>query len=157
MATIILGSIFLMLLGDFRTHRLISIPTPPITLLTIFYADDKTNAHPSPISWYFISSLWWYLYSCMHTMSILWSITDAVGSSSWPILFKVLKSNVTFCIVHLYLSSFCLNSVADFSNTGARAPISAGPPPFLYLREGQCRLDMWFGVRVMVVTTLRDE
>ena len=81
---------------------------------------------------YMISSLCVYLCSCMHIMSILCSMTDAVSSGSWPILFKVLMLNVAICIVCLHFSSFCcLSSVADFSNTEARAPTSAGRAPFL--------------------------
>ena len=38
----------------------------------------------------------------------------------------------------------CLSSVADFSNTGARAPTSAECAPF-YPFEGCCGLDIWFG------------
>ena len=51
--------------------------------------------------------------------------------------------NVAICIVLLHLSNFCfsLSSLADFSNTGARAPTSAGCAPF-YLCEGLCGLDM---------------
>ena len=49
-----------------------------------------------------------------------------------PILFKVLTLNVAICSVCLHFSSFdCLSSVADFSNTEARAPTSAGRAPFL--------------------------
>ena len=36
-----------------------------------------------------------------------------------------LTLNVAICIVCLHFSSFCLSSVADFSNTEARAPPSA--------------------------------
>ena len=41
--------------------------------------------------------------------------------------FKVLMLNVTICNVLLHLSNFCLclSSIADFSNTGVRAPTSA--------------------------------
>ena len=106
-----------------------------ITLLTeFFHADAEINIHPLPVSWYFISSLlWWYLCSCMHTMSMLWSTADAVSSSSWPILFEVLMLNVTICIMLLHFSSFCLclSFVADLLNAGARAPTSAECVPFL--------------------------
>ena len=42
--------------------------------------------------------------------------------------------NVAICIVHLYFSNFCfsLSSVADFLNTEARAPTSAGHPFYFY-------------------------
>ena len=63
-------------------------------------------------------------------MSILCSTANAVSSGSWPILFRVLMLNVAICIVCLHFSSFCLSSVADFSNTEARAPTSAGRAPF---------------------------
>ena len=72
----------------------------------------------------------------MHIMSIVCSLADAVSSSSWPILFKVLTLNVAICIVCLHFSSFCcLSSVADFSNTEARAPTSAGHASFLPARR----------------------
>ena len=51
---------------------------------------------------------------------------SAISSGSWPILLKVQTLNVAVCIVCLHFSSFCcLSSVADFSNTEARAPTSA--------------------------------
>ena len=89
------------------------------------------------VSCYFISSLWRCLCSCTHTMSMLWSIADAVCSGSCPILFKVLTLNVAICIVifHLRNFCFCLNSVADFSNAGARAPTLAGRILFLPARR----------------------
>ena len=75
-------------------------------------------------------------------MSMLLSITDAVSFGSRPILFKVLTLNVAICIACLHFSNFCfsLSSVADFSNTEARAPISAGCTPFLPAQRA-----MWFG------------
>ena len=95
-ATIILGFIFLTLLGGS-----ISIPTPPIVaLLEIFHVDAEANVHPLPVSWYLISLLWMYLCSCMHIMFLLWSIAKAVSSGSWPILFKVLTLNVTNKLTH---------------------------------------------------------
>ena len=145
-ATIILGCIFSMLFSDFRARGPISIPTPPIVALTkFFYADTETNVHLLPVSWYFISSVYRYLCFCMPIVSTLWSIAEAVSSGSWPILFKVLTLNVTICIVLLHFSNFCfsLSSVADFSNTGARAPTSAGRALF-YPHEGRCGLDKWF-------------
>ena len=43
-------------------------------------------------------------------------------SGRWPILLNVLTLNGAICIVCLHFSSFCcLSSVADFSNTEARA------------------------------------
>ena len=109
-----------MLFSDFRAHGPISILTPPITALTeFFHAVAVASIHPLPVSWYLISSLWLYRYFCMHIMSMLWSIADAVSSGSCPILFKVLTLNVTICIVHLHFSNFYLSSVADFLNTEA--------------------------------------
>ena len=57
-------------------------------------------------------------------------MADAVISGSCPILFKVLTLNVAICIVCLHFSKFCLSSVADFSNTEARAPITVVRAPF---------------------------
>ena len=69
-------------------------------------------------------------------MSILCSTADAVSSGSCPILFKLLTLNVAICSVCLHFSSFGrLSSVADFSNTGARASTSAGRAPFLPARR----------------------
>ena len=62
-------------------------------------------------------------------------MADAVSSGSCPILFNVLTLNVAICIVLLHFSKFCLSSVADFSNTEARAPTSAGRTLFFYPRE----------------------
>ena len=67
----------------------------------------------------------------MHIMYILCSTADAIISGSCSVLFKVLTLNVAICSVCLHFSSFCrLRSVADFSNTEARAPNSAGRTPF---------------------------
>ena len=52
-------------------------------------------------------------------------MADAFSSDSCPIFFKVLMLNVTIRIVCLHFSNYCLSSVADFSNTEARAPTSA--------------------------------
>ena len=72
----------------------------------------------------------------MHIMSILCSSADAISSGSCPIQFKVVTLNVAICSVCLHFSSFdCLSSVADFSNTEARAPTSAGRAPFLPARR----------------------
>ena len=135
-ATIMLGCIFSMLFSDFRAHGPISIPTPPIVSLTeFFHADTVASVHPLPVSWYSISSLCVYLCSCMHIMSMLWTIADAVSSSSCPILFKVLTLNVATCIVRLHFSNFCLSSAANFLNTEASAPTLAGRAPFLTTRR----------------------
>ena len=73
----------------------------------------------------------------MLIMSVLWSIAEAVSSGSWPILFHVLKLNVTIWLVLLCFDYFCFNliSASDLSNTEARAPTSAGRTPFLPVRR----------------------
>ena len=149
-ATIILDCIFSMLFNDIRPRVPISIPTPPIVALAeYFHADEVASVHPLSVSWYLISSLGVCLCSCMHIMSMLWSIADDVCSSSCPILFKVLTLNVVICIVRLRFSNFCfsLSSVTEFSNIGARAQISARRVPFLPARRG-----MRFGQVVWVVS-----
>ena len=151
-ATIILGCIFSMLFSDFRARDSIIIPTPPIVVLTeFFHADAVTNVHPLPVLWYLISSLWSYLCSCMHIMSMLWFIAEAVSSVSWPILFKVLMVNVAICIVLLHFSNFCfsLSSVADFSNIGARVPTPARRASFLPAWRAICGLTMSDGNLLM--------
>ena len=150
-AAIILDCILSMLLSVFNALGPISIPTPPTVALTeFFHADTVASVHPLPVSWYLISSVCVYLCSCMHIMSILCSTADAVSSDSWPILFKVLTLN---CIVCLHFSSFCcLSSVADFSNTEARAPTSAGgaPSDVVYV----CGLSVGHGYLSMAVFIL---
>ena len=133
----ILGCILSMLLSVFNALGPIRIPTPPTVALTeFFHADAVASVHPLPVSWYLISSVCVYLCSCMDFMSILCSTADAVSSGSCLILFKVLTLNVAICIVCLHFSSFFrLSSVADFSNTEARAPTSAGRAPFLPARR----------------------
>ena len=91
----------------------------------------------------------------MHIMSILCSSADAISSGSCPILFKVLTLNVAICSVCLHFSSFdCLSSVADFSNTEARAPTSAGRAPFFTRAKSNavcvCSLCMQFVYAVCV-------
>ena len=136
-ATIILGCIFSITFSVFRACGSISIPTTPIVALTeFFHADSVASVHSLPVSWYLIFSLCVYLCSWMHIMSILCSMADAVSSCSCPILFKVLTLNVAICTVCLHFSNFCcLSSVADFSDTGARAPTPAGRAPFLPARR----------------------
>ena len=117
-AAIILGCILSMLLSIVKALGPISIPTPPTVALTeIFHADTVASVHPLLVSWYLISSVCVYLCYCMHIMSILCSTADAVSSGSSPILFTVLTLNVAICVVCLHFSSFCLSSVADFSDT----------------------------------------
>ena len=122
-AVYILGCILSMLLSVFNALGPMRIPTPPtVALAEFFHTDTVASVHPLPVSWYLISSLCVYLCSCMRIMSILCSAVDAVSSGSCPILFKVLTLNVAICIVCLHFSRFCcLSSVADFSNTEARA------------------------------------
>ena len=142
-----------MLLSVFNALGPKSIPTPPTdALIEFFHADTVTSIHPLPVSWYLISSVCVYRCSCMQIMSILCSTADAVSSGSWPILFRVLRLNVAICIVCLHFSSFCLSlsSVADFSNTEARAPTSAGRAPF-YPREERCGFMYLVWVRVVVI------
>ena len=129
----ILGCILSMLLSVFNALGPIRIPTPPTVALTeFFHADTVASVHPLPVSWYLISSVCVYLCFCVHNLSILCSTADTVSSSSCPILFKVLTLNVAVGIVCLHFSSFCLSlsSVADFSNTEARAPTSSERTPF---------------------------
>ena len=145
-ATIILSCIFPMLFSDFRDRRPISIPKPPVVaLIEFFHADAVASVHPFPESWYLISSLCVYRCSWMHIMSMSWSMADAFSTGSWPTLFKILWLNLAICIVPLNFSTFCLSSVADFSNTEARAPTSTGRAPFLPARRA-----MWFGHVVWV-------
>ena len=135
-AAIILVCILSMLLSVFNALGPISIPTPPTVAFTeFFHADTVASVHPLPVSWFLISSVWVYLCSCKQIMTILCSTVDAVSSSSWTILFRVLTLNVAICIVCLHFSSFCLSSVADFSNTEVRAPTSAGRATFLPARR----------------------
>ena len=138
-----------MLLSVFSALGPISIPTPPTDALTeFFHADTVTSIHPLPVSWYLISSVWAYRCSCIQIMSILCSTAGAVSSGSWPILFRVLTLNVAICIVCLHFSS--LSSVADFSNTEARAPTSAGRAPFLPARRAMRFVNVvWVWVMVI--------
>ena len=122
-------------------------------LTELFDADTGVYVHPLPVLWYFISiSLWWYLCSCAHTMFILYSAADAVNAGSWPILFKVLTLNVTIHIALLNSSSFCLclSSAVNFSNTGARAPVSAECALILPARRAM-RFGHMVWVSVMVI------
>ena len=156
-AAIILGCIISMLLSVFNALGPISIPTPPTDALTeFFHADTVTSIHPLPVSWYLISSVWVYRCSCIQIMSILCSTADALSSGSWPILFRVLTLNGAICIVCLHFSS--LSFVADFSNTEARAPTSAGRAPFFTRAKSdvvcECGLSMSHGYLSMAVFIL---
>ena len=157
MATIILGCIFSMLFSDFKTCGLISIIKPSIVALTeFFHAVTETNVYPLPIPWYLISLLWMYLCSSMHIMFILWSIAETLSSGNCPILFKILTLNVAICIVRLHFSNFCFNlsSVADYLNTGVRAPTSVGCVPFLPARRAM-RFGQMVWMWVMVIFRLQ--
>ena len=120
-----------MLFSAFNALGPISIPYPPTVAFTeFFHTDTVASVHPLPVSWYLISCSW------MHIISILCSRADAVSSGGCPIAFKVLTLDVAISIVCLHFSSFCcLSSVADFSNTDAMAPTSAGCIPFLPTRR----------------------
>ena len=156
-AAIILGCIFSMLFSVFNALGPISNPTLPTAALTeFFHADTVTSDHPLLVSWYLISSVCVYQCSCMHIMSILCSTADAISSGSCPILFKVLTLNVAICSVCLHFSSFCrLSSVADFSNTEASAPTSAGRAPFFTRAKSDavcvCDLSVGHGYLSMAV------
>ena len=77
-------------------------------------------------------------------------MADVVNPGSCPILFNVLTLDAVFCIVYLHFSDFCLSPVADFSNTEARAPASAGRAPFLPARKAM-RFGQVVWVWVMVI------
>ena len=77
-------------------------------------------------------------------------MADAVSSGSCPILFRVLTLNIAICIVCLHFSSFYLSSVADFSNTEARAPTSAKKSDVVYV----CGLSVGHGYLSMAVFIL---
>ena len=150
-AAIILGCILSISLSVFNALGPISIPIPPTMALTeFFHADTLASIHPLPVLRYLISSVWVYLCSFMQIMSILCSTADAVSSGSWPILFRVLTLNVAICIVCLHFSSFCLSSVADFSNTEARDPTSAKKSDVVYV----CGLSVGHGYLSMPVFIL---
>ena len=94
-----------MLCRDFKARNPISIRKPPVDALREF-SHAVATVHPLPISLcLFLSSLWVYLCSCMHIMSMLWSIADALSSGSCPILFQVLTLNDAICIVRLLFSN----------------------------------------------------
>ena len=96
----------------------------------------------------------------MQIMSILCSTADAVSSGSCPILFKVLTLDVAICTVCLHFSSFCLSlsSVADFSNTEARASNLSRTQPFFTRAKSDavyvCGLSVGHGYLSMAVFIL---
>ena len=101
-ASIILGCIFSMLFRDFMARGPICIPTAPITALTEFFHEDaETNVHSSSVSWYFRSSLRRYLCSCMHIISKLRSVAEAVSSVSRPSLLHLKLRLYSAMILHI--------------------------------------------------------
>ena len=142
--TIIPDWIFSTLLSDFRAQEQRSIPTYPITTLTqLIQADAGINIHPLPVSSYFIScSQWLYQCSCIYTMSIFCPATVTVNFGSWSKLFKVLTLSDAMSTVLLHLRNVCLNlrSIADFSNSVARAPTQRNTT-LVFPRLGHCSLD----------------
>ena len=85
-------------------------------------------------------------------------MADAVSSGNCPILFKVLTLNLAICIISLHFSNFCLSSVADFSNTEARAPASSRTRPFFTRMKSDavwtCGLSVGHGYLSMAVFIL---
>ena len=126
-AAILLGCILSMRLSVFNALGPISIPTPPTVAFTEFsHVDTMASVHPLPVSWYLYPR---YVYICVLVFILCLLLC-------WPILFKVLTLNVAICIVCLHFSNFCcFSSVADFSNTKARALTSAGRAPILPARR----------------------
>ena len=82
-------------------------------------------------------------------------MVDAISSGRCPILFKVLTLNIAISSVCLHFSFCRLSSVADFSNTEARAPISAGRAPFFTRAKSDavcvCGLSVGHGYLSMAV------
>ena len=136
-----------MLFSDFRAYRPISLPAPPIVALTVFLC-RCTHYRPSIAGIVIFNtftvnvSLFFYGYYICHDLS---------PKLSAPV-FKVPTWNVAICIVHLHFGNFCfsLSSVTDFSNTRARATISAGRAPFLPARRA-VRFGQVVCVRVMII------
>ena len=85
-----------------------------------------------PVSWYLISSLCVYICSWLHIMSMLCSTANAVNSSSFPILFKVLTMNVAICIVCLHFSIFLLFELCSwfFEHWGQASNLTRRRPFF---------------------------
>ena len=135
-----------MLISDFKAQGLRNIRTPPMMTLTkFFHVDVETKIHPLTVLWYSIfNSLWKYLCPNILMMSVLCSAADALQSGNWFTVFKVLRLNAIMLTMFLNLSNFgwSLSSVADYSNTGTRAPTLAESS--LYLHEGWFGLDLLF-------------
>ena len=119
-ARIILGWIFTMIFVRTEKHSYTSYGD----MDEVFHADAKKNVHLFVISWYFNSiSLWQYLYSCTHIMSIIFSAVDSVSSVSLFIVYEVLKLNIAMLTMPLCLCNFGfvfalgLGSVSNISKT----------------------------------------
>ena len=81
----------------------------------------------------------WYLWcACICVLVCILCLSYVLRSMQSALVVDLfyLTLNVTIYIVCLHFSSFCcLSSEADFSNTEARAPNSAGRTPFLPVRR----------------------
>ena len=108
-----------------------------------FHVDAETIIHP--LSWYIIStSVWWYLCSCIHIISMLCSTADVVVSSvCCPLLFKVLTLHFTICIVLLHLRNFVWVLLLIFQTMGPELQPLQNALHF-YQLEGRCSLDTGF-------------
>ena len=133
-AAIILGCILSMLLSVFNTLGPISI----LPLLPWHWLSFSMS-----IQW--LASIHcqfcdiWYLWcECISSIVCKLCLSYVLRPMQLALvvdLFRVLTLNVAICIFCLHFSSFCLSSVADFSNTEARTPTSAGRVPFLPARR----------------------
>ena len=167
-AVIILGWILSMLLSVFYRFRSYKHPYPSYCGIDRVFPSWYSGQRPS-IAYLVIFDIFGvrvsvFLYA-NYVYLMFYGWCDKFGS--WPILFRVLTLNVAICIVCLHFSSFCLSSVADFSNTEARAPTSAGRTPFLPARRAmRFMYVVWVWVMVIfrwlflfssIETTLIDE
>ena len=59
--------------------------------------------------------------------------SDSISSNCWFIVFKILVLKDAMLTMFLHISKLGSGSVADFSNTGTRAPTSAECTPYLAL------------------------
>ena len=101
--------VFSLLFSDFGARELRSIPTPPMATLTeFFHANTVTIVHPIPDSWYFYSSsLWQCLCSCMHMITIFLLVADTVTSCCWFIVLDITGQQLICCL--RFLSWFKTN------------------------------------------------
>ena len=121
-ATITLGSIFSVVFSDYGGCSPISIPKPPIVALTEFSMQMQwlASIHCQ------YPDISYPPYECTCVLVCIFCLCyDLSPRRLAPRV--VLTFNVTICTVRLHFSHFCfsLSSVADFSNTWARAPTSA--------------------------------